>query len=373
MMTGLTRRDVLGAAAGFGAMGIVPSAAADNFRIVLLGQSLIQHDLRPQKWDGMKIFARMFAGADACFTDLETTIIGSHGGAVTRDPALLHRADPSVIDCLTAMHVDLFATANNHAFDVGTGGITDTMSALADRHVAFAGTGTDVAGASAPGYLASRYGKVALVAMATGKIREGGAATPERPGVNEIRQDSPGVLNEEDVTRFLAAIRQAAQQSAMVIAYNHNHYWEQAIADTPDWQKKLARRCIDAGAHIFVSHGAPLLQGIEVYKDRPIFYDLGNFIYQSPDAANPYGPETWRSVIAECRFDARGLQRATLTPITLNPEGLGGPADFETKGRPSIAAGPQAQSILEHLAAMCSPLGTQLRIAGGLGRLERQA
>lgn len=372
-MTGLTRRGVLGTAAGFGAMVIFPCAAADQFRILLLGQSLIQHDLRAQKWEGMKIFARMFAGADACFTDLETTIIGGHGGAVTRDPALLHRADPSVIDCLTAMHVDLFATANNHAFDVGTGGVTDTMSALADRHIAYAGTGNDLAGASAPAYLASPHGKVALVAMATGKIREGGAATPDRPGVHEIRQDGPGVLNEEDVMRFLAAIREAAQQSAMVIAYNHNHYWEAVIADTPDWQKKLARRCIDAGARIFVSHGAPLLQGIEIYKDCPIFYDLGNFIYQSPDLANPYGPETWRSVIAECHFDANGLQRATLTPITLNSEGLGGATDFETKGRPSIAVGPKAQAILEHLGAMCSPLGTQLRIEGGLGRLERQA
>jgi poly-gamma-glutamate synthesis protein (capsule biosynthesis protein) len=158
----------------------------------------------------------------------------------------------------------------------------------------------------------------------------------------------------------------------MVIAYNHNHYWEETITDTPDWQKKLARRCIDAGAHIFVSHGAPLLQGIEVYQGRPIFYDLGNFIYQSPDAVNPYGPETWRSVIAECRFDANGLQRATLTPITLNPEGLGGAKDFETKGRPDIATGPQAQSILEHLGDMCAPLGTRLRIEGGIGRLERQ-
>jgi poly-gamma-glutamate capsule biosynthesis protein CapA/YwtB (metallophosphatase superfamily) len=372
MTTGLTRRALLGAAAGFGAMGIIPAAAAGDFRIVLLGQSLIQHDLRAHDWEGIKIFARMFAGADACFTDLETTIIGNHGGAVTRDPALLHRADPSVIDCLTEMHVDLFATANNHAFDVGTGGITDTMSALADRHVAYAGTGMDLAAAGAPCYRRSPHGNVALVAMATGKIREGGAATPTRPGVNEIRQDSPGLLNEEDVTRFLRSIRQAAQHSAMVIAYNHNHYWEETITDTPDWQKKLARRCIDAGAHIFVSHGAPLLQGIEVYQGRPIFYDLGNFIYQSPDAVNPYGPETWRSVIAECRFDAKGLQRATLTPITLNPEGLGGAKDFETKGRPDIATGPQAQSILEHLGDMCAPLGTQLRIEGGIGRLERQ-
>jgi poly-gamma-glutamate capsule biosynthesis protein CapA/YwtB (metallophosphatase superfamily) len=369
MTNGMTRRGILGTAAALGAAAILPAEAAQKFRIVLLGQSLIQHDLRAQNWKEMLVFTRMFAGADACFTDLETTIIGSHGGAVTRDPALLHRAEPAVIDCLAAMHVNLFATANNHAFDVGTGGIGDTIDALVQRHQAYAGTGANLAAASAPGYLQSPAGKIALVAMATGSIREGGAATPERAGVNEIRRDSPGVMNEEDVTRFLTAIADARKQSGMVIAYDHNHYWEAKNDDTPPWQKQLARRCIDAGAGIFISHGAPVLQGIEIYRGRPIFYDLGNFLYQSPSAPNPYGPETWRSVIADCSFDGDRLTGATLTPITLNPVGVNGPTDFETRGRPVIATGADAQSTLDHLAAMSLPMGTNIRIAGGVGRL----
>ena len=369
MTRGLTRRGVLGTAAAFGAATILPARAAGKFRIVLLGQSLIQHDLRTQGWKDMPVFTRLFASADACFTDLETTIIGSHGGAVTRDPALLHRAPPVVIDCLTDMHVNLFATANNHAFDVGSGGIGDTIDALVQRHQVYAGTGANLPAASAPGYRQSADGAVALVAMASGKIREGGAATAERPGVNEVRQDSPGVLNAEDVGRFLTSIAAARKQSSLVIAYNHNHYWETQIADIPPWQKQLARRCIDAGASIFVSHGAPILQGIEMYRGRPIFYDLGNFIYQSPSADNPYGPETWRSVIADCRFDGDTMTGATLTPITLNPEGLNGPSDFETKGRPAIAKGDDAKSVLDHLAGMSTPLGTQIRISGDVGRL----
>jgi poly-gamma-glutamate capsule biosynthesis protein CapA/YwtB (metallophosphatase superfamily) len=373
MTTGMTRRDAAGAmlaaAAVLGSGGT--ASAAGNFRIILLGQSLIQHDLRQQNWDGMARFGALFAKADACFTDLETTIIGPNGGAVTRDPALLHRADASVLDCLSAMHVNLFATANNHAFDVGTGGVTDTMDAVIARKLAYAGTGTNLAGASAPGILSTPHGKVALVAMATGKIRDGGAATDTRPGVFEIRQDKPGAMNEVDVNRFLASIQNAARQAPMVIAYNHNHYWETNIADTPAWQKALARRAIDAGATIFVSHGAPILQGIEIYRGKPIFYDLGNFLYQSPDSANPYGSETWRSVIADCSFNAKGLVRADLIPITLNPVGVGGATDFVTKGRPSIATGDAATSTLEHLADLCAPFGTRLRIRNGLARLEK--
>jgi poly-gamma-glutamate synthesis protein (capsule biosynthesis protein) len=336
----------------------------------LLGQSLIQHDLRAQSWDAFGGFASRFGHSDVCFTDLETTIIGPNGGPATRDPALLHRAEPAALDCLDAMHINLFATANNHAFDVGTGGITDTMTALEGRRLAYAGTGRNLEAAAAPSFLETSKGPIALVAMATGKIRDGGAATENRPGVNEVRQDSPGILNENDLNRFLSAITKASARAAIVIAYNHNHYWEANISDTPGWQKTLARRSVDAGANVFVSHGAPLLQGIEIYRGRPIFYDLGNFIYQSPDANSPYGDETWRSVMADCVLTQNGLESAVLTPIALNSTGIAGPTDFLTKGRPRITSGQEAASTLDHLATLSAPFGTRMDRTGDVGHIN---
>lgn len=363
-----TRRGMLAGSACLLAQGAV---AADGLRVILLGQALIQHDLRQLPWRDRERFADLFAHADACFTDLETTIIGPNGGATTRDPALLHRAAPDVLDCLSDLHVNLFATANNHAFDVGTGGITDTMDALAARKLAFAGTGLSRDLANAPAFLPAPHGRVALVAMATGKIRDGGAATPRRAGVNEVRQAAPGVLNEEDVGIFLASIAAAAKQAKLVIACNHNHYWEPDIADVPAWQGQLAHRCIDAGASVFVGHGAPLLQGIEVYRGRPIFYDVGNFIYQSPSRDNPYGPETWRSIVVDATFDSSGgLVGARLVPITLNAIGIGGADDFQTKGCPSFADGAAATEILAQLVKSSRPFGTTIKLSGNIGSLQ---
>lgn len=366
----LNRRILIGGGSAL-LLGNAAQAAAGP-RVVLLGQALIQHDLRRAPWSDRSRFAALFAKSDACFTDLETTIKGPHGGAVTRDPALLHRAGPEVLDCLSDLHVNLFATANNHAYDVGTGGITDTMDALAARGLAYAGTGTDLAAAEAPAFLQTPHGKVALVAMAMGKIREGGAATPDRPGVNEIRQDRPGVLNRDDVSRFIAAISSAAKQADLVLAYNHNHYWEPNIADVPAWQVDLAHQCIDAGAAAFVGHGAPLLQGMEVYRGRPIFYDLGNFIYQSPSPNEPYGPATWKSVVADCQF-GKGAVSIRLLPITLNSEGLHGPGDLETKGMPSFARTADALAILDDFARRSSAFGTAVKQADGTGSLTIRA
>src|SRR5690606_4156111 len=39
--------------------------------------------------------------------------------------------------------------------------------------------------------------------------------------------------------------------------------------------------CIDEGAHAILGHGPHILRGIEIYKERPIFYSLGNFIFQN--------------------------------------------------------------------------------------------
>jgi hypothetical protein len=50
----------------------------------------------------------------------------------------------------------------------------------------------------------------------------------------------------------------------------------------------------------------------------------------------------------------------TLTPIQLNPQGLGGPDDIATRGRPSIARGEEAGAILDRLAELSRPFDTTL-------------
>jgi len=61
-----------------------------------------------------------------------------------------------------------------------------------------------------------------------------------------------------------------------VIVYQHSHYWDRGDwRRTPEWQKRWARRCIDAGATAFVGHGVPLLHGLEIYRGRPQLVDDG--------------------------------------------------------------------------------------------------
>ncbi len=351
-----TRRLFLGAGVSITFLPVLTGARKSSLRIGLLGQSLIKTDLRAIGWSGLAEFQLLLKRCDAVFTDLETVIAGPLAGAPTRpaESAVLHVGEPAVIDCLQAIGVNLVATSNNHAWDLGSGGILSTIDALETRKIVYAGTGRDLAAASSPAFLQARE-QVALVSAAAGAIRDGAAATPDRAGVNELRRGSDGGLAPEDVERYLAAIRLAATRGATVIAYLHNHYWEAQKSDTPGWQQALARRAIDAGAATFVAHGVPELQGIEYYRGAPLFHGLSSFIFQSEKPDDAYGPEAWQSVIAELDTASGRVTDARLIPVVLDPAG----AEHDGKrvrGSPRLAEQGVADAILEHLVRLSGKL-----------------
>jgi poly-gamma-glutamate capsule biosynthesis protein CapA/YwtB (metallophosphatase superfamily) len=356
----LSRRGLIAGALG-AAMLPPPSRAAGELRLTVMGQALIQHDLRAHPWPDLATLGALFGQADLCFTDLETAIRSVKAEAPTRQDVFLHAADPVVLGCLKDWHIGLLATSNNHAFDLGTGGIVGALDELDQRGLTHAGTGTDLAAAAAPAFSHTANGTVALVAGASGQIRDGGAATPARAGVNELRV-ADDTINAEDATRFIAAIRDAASHADVVIAYHHNHVLTDKGRSIPPWQQAFAHRCIDAGATLFVSHGAPWLLGIELYQRRPVFYDLGSLVFQTATEGGTYDASAWQSAIAACRFAGGALTEMTLTPVQLNAEGIDG--DLATRGRPSLAQGDDAAAILDRLDALSAPFGTKVNRAG---------
>lgn len=357
----LHRRTILAAGLALPAWRIGAVVRSRDVRMALLGQCLIQQDLRQAAWPGRAAIAALLKPADTVFTDLETAIAGA-GLVPTRQGEVLHVAPPAVIDCLADLGVNLVATSNNHAWDLGTPGIMNALAALDARHLAHAGSGRDLATANA----AAVHGKVALVAAAAGAIRDGAAATATRPGVNELRRDTDGALLGEDVARVLASIAAARRGGATVIAYLHNHYWEADPADTPAWQRAYARQCIDAGAAVFVAHGPPLLQGIERYKGAPLFHGLGSLIFQTRKTAG-YGAEAWQSLAVDARFRDGRFVDARLTPIRLD-----GARDTDAefvRGIPAIAHGAEAATILQRVATLSAKLGYTLPVTGDAARI----
>jgi poly-gamma-glutamate capsule biosynthesis protein CapA/YwtB (metallophosphatase superfamily) len=358
-----------------------------SFTFTLGGQSMIRGDVRTSAPDAVPDITSLVKG-EVAFTNFEATVLDTAKGETYQDGRFL--SPPEAMGALKSLGFNLVALSDNHSFDLQVAGIENTL-AQADRlALAHAGTGHDIKEAAAPGYLRTAKGTVALVAMASGLIPEGGAATASHAGVNELRV-TDGRPNQEDADRILQSIHEAKKHAGFVIAYQHNHVYERPFVTIvteelperlrpPEWVKKWTHDEIRAGADIVVMHGAPLLHGIEIYEGRPIFYDLGNFFFQVPPAEYQLDePINWESVVAYVQFDHATLRSITLQPIALNKIGQGQPEVhdphahneyLQTRGLPKAVHGEQAYYILQRLADLSLPFGTQLDVKGDVAQVK---
>lgn len=338
-----------------------------GYKLLLTGQSLIEYDLREYPYEGLPNVIARIKQAAISYTHLEVVIDGPCAGEPIRDEAYLHKADTGVLDCLKEMSFDILSLSGNHSFDLGVGGIMTTEYEVAKRGFLYAGTGANIQKASEPGVKKFPQGKISIVSMATGSPTQEAFASTDRPGVNRLLVKEGGVIDIEDKKRNLQAIRRARSESDIVIAYHHNHFWSSPKTLTAEWQRNWAKLCIDSGASIYVSHGVPLLHGIEVYKNCPIFYSLGNFIFHTKTPIGHYEPEVWESVIIECTIKENKVESIELVPIILN-EGNSDHRDFlQTRGRPSIAQGPNAIKIINKLTDISKSFDTRIEVRNDIG------
>jgi len=369
--------------AGRGTLG----AQSSGFSITLTGQSMIRSDIRAHAPSAVPIIKSLLKG-DVVFTNFEATIVDERKGQSHLDGRFL--SPPEALDALQSFGFNLVSLSNNHAFDLKVPGIQNTLEEAKRLNLAHAGTGNTIDEAVAPGYLRTPKGTVALVAMASGLIAEGGSATAGRPGVNELRVEG-GKPNQEDTQRILQSIREARKRADLVIVYEHNHVFDKLFSTImleelperlrpPDWLKTWTHAEVDAGADIIVMHGAPLLHGVEIYRGRPIFYDLGNFIFQAPPSLILLDePINWESVVAYVEFERKNLRSIQFRPIAQNKIGEG-QADMhdehtnnlflKTRGLPTPATGEQARYILERLADLSRPFGTTVVVKGDAAEIQ---
>jgi poly-gamma-glutamate capsule biosynthesis protein CapA/YwtB (metallophosphatase superfamily) len=365
-------------------------AQSAGFSITLTGQSMIRSDIRVHAPSAVPTITSLLKG-DVVFTNFEATIVDEKKGQSHMDGRFL--SPPEALDALQSFGVNLVSLSNNHAWDLKLAGIQNTLQEAGRLNLAHAGTGNTMEDAAAPGFLHTPKGTVALVAMASGLVEPGGSATATRPGVNELRVEG-NQPNQEDTQRILQSIRNARKQADLVIVYEHNHVFDKPFGTImleelperlapPDWLKKWTHAEIDAGADIIVMHGAPLLHGVEIYRDRPIFYDLGNFIFQAPPTLILLDePINWESVVAYVEFQGRNLRSITFRPIAQNKIGQG-QADtqdehtnnlfLQTRGLPTPAKGDQARYILERLANLSRPFGTTVEVKGDTAAIKLKA
>ena len=195
------------------------SAAPQTMSITLTGQSMIRTDIRAHSPAAVPVIQSLLKG-DVIFTNFETTIFDPRKGQKRSDGRFI--SQPEAMEALQTFGFNLLSLANNHSFDLKTAGVQNVLEQSARLKIARAGVGNTIDEAVAPGYLKTPKGTVALIAMASGLVPDGGNATASRAGVNELHVsgDKP---SDEDTRRILQSIGEARKKADLVIVYEHNH------------------------------------------------------------------------------------------------------------------------------------------------------
>jgi poly-gamma-glutamate capsule biosynthesis protein CapA/YwtB (metallophosphatase superfamily) len=201
-------------------------------------------------------------------------------------------------------------------------------------------------------------------------------------------------MDASDEDAILASIREARSKARFVIFSIHAHEtagdsdvpgpadYEPMVlhkaneAPSPDdpqpasFEVTLFHAAIDAGADVVVRTGPHVINGIEIYKGKPIFYSLGSLFfdfggrrsYTTPAGEKLTFPEEWfETILPVSTYQQGSVSEIRLYPLMIDS---GTPA---TSGIPHLADAADARRILERLKAQSAQFGTEMRILNNVG------
>ncbi len=340
--------------------------------------------------------------------------------------------------------------ANNHTMDYSYDGMFSTLEAVRSRNLPVSGAGKDLIEASDYAVIDAPNGKCALISICStfnDAARAGNPSdtVPGRPGLNPLRFSTVYEITEEhmkalkemsagtkidgrrnrsraggytpmppdgcfgfgeynfrisevegktskanarDVERTTDSIKKALIECDYVVVNVHSHEIKGDTDDTPDdFMAEFSRKCIDAGASAVIGTGTHQLKPIEIYKGKPIFYSIGNFIFQSDevfcmpeDFREKYkldkGLSPTQMVAARAALGNGGLHadaanfRSLIPYITYDESKVTDIKCYmlklnEDNGMPYLADFDEQKIIFDYMCERCKPYGTEIVLNDG--------
>ena len=248
---------------------------ADEIKIVFTGDLCPHKRIEKLAGEGRydKIFndfIDVFHGNDLNVTDLECPLTELTAGRPKTGPH--QKAQPLTAGLLKYANIGLAAMANNHMMDFGAKGAKQTIDLLNSAGIATIGIGDNIEKAREHFTLNIKSKRIAILNFADDEFLTA-------PGHSAQCNPIHPVHNYVDITK-------ARKENDLVIVIVHggNEFYHLPSPRI----KELYRHYINIGADAIISHHTHAYSGYEVYKGKPIFYGLGNFIYDWPGKVNAH-------------------------------------------------------------------------------------
>jgi poly-gamma-glutamate capsule biosynthesis protein CapA/YwtB (metallophosphatase superfamily) len=397
--------------------------------VLLAGDMIITRKWSSIKDNNFLQLIKLIQESDVSVANLETLIHSFKGFPENCDQGTPMASNPEIAEEIARSGFNLLAGANNHANDYGVIGTLENMDYVTKAGLKIAGVGRDLQEARKPVFYENHLKYAFISAVSTfdswAKANNSTTEVAGRPGVNPVSVTahftlfykiakwvyqifmkrgiilkSPGKLNlklknknisvgkefsgsfkpdKEDILEILEVVKAARKDADIIIFSMHSHEGPRSMP--PEFLRQLACQSIDAGVDIFFSHGPHYIKGIEIYKNRPIFYSLGNFAFETEtiDKLPSIYYDKWEvdyslnaeSVhrIADNEFNKIQTYWESFVPvikirnkiiyeILLYPISLGFGKSFGNKGTPYLADKITGKRILSRVSELSIPFKT---------------
>ena len=204
----------------------------------------------------------------------------------------IFRGEPEWLPALRRHGITHLNLANNHSMDQGRDGLADTWRNIAEAGMTVVGAGPDMASAAQPVLLATIGTHGSRHSEALGAHASQGADSISVWLLTSVRLtlenfpylvDRPCV-SQEPMDSLIARVRRLRGRQSVVIVSLH---WGAEHTTKPVASQRLdAHRLIDAGADAVICHHTHTMQTVETYHGKPIYYSIGNFIFDQPKPLN---------------------------------------------------------------------------------------
>lgn len=255
------------------------------------------------------------------------------------------RARPEMLDALVRGGVDLVATANNHSGDFGPEALVEQSAWLDAAGIGHAGSGCNREAAFRP--VIRRVGSLDIALFSVDATQSSFAAGDASAGTAWLDPRKPETWAAIMAPR-IAEVRNNADIVLVAVHWGANNLHQPDVLEIA-----AGHALIDAGADAVLGASAHVLQGVEVYKGRPILHDAGDLLFdalQRPDRD---------SGLFILEIGEHGVRRVNFTPLEIG------------FCKTTMLAGGQARDATARFAAKCAALGTTLRInSDGSGSLD---
>jgi len=265
-------------------------------------------------------------------------VISSRGMPALKMKNLLFRAAPDNVSALKDAGFNVLNLANNHCMDYGREGLIDTIEYLNSAGIKTFGAGKNRESARKPLYIKTKNTVIGFLGFSAFPS-EGYFFLEDQPDVAQV-----------DIKSIGEEVRSAKEKCDVLIVSFH---WGREFDYYPvESQKSAAHISLESGADIVVGHHPHVIQGVEVYKDKPIFYSLGNFVF---DRQIPRGTD--ETIMLELEIEKGKIKEIELVPVKI--------IDCQPI-EPSFDEGVR---ILERLQLYSEGMGSDISIRGNKGNV----